>query len=90
MGPFGKGLVGGDDGGGVLFVTMADNLEEHGRHGLIEAEVADFIDDQQSGLRQHSNLDDRGYGQSSRSGAVSRVQTSPGKSSQVLFPRCRA
>lgn len=48
--PFGEGFVGSHDGGGVLFVTMADDLEEHGGAGLIEAEVADFIDDQQPGL----------------------------------------
>ena len=28
MAPFGKSLVGGDDGGGLFLVTAADDLEE--------------------------------------------------------------
>ena len=51
--PFGEGFIGGDDGGGVLFVAMADDLEEHGGAGLIEAEIADFVDDEQPGLGEH-------------------------------------
>jgi hypothetical protein len=40
-GPFGKGLVGSDDGGGVFLVTGADDLEEDGGVGLIEAQITD-------------------------------------------------
>ena len=40
----GEGLVGGDDGGEMLFVADADHLEEE--RGLlgVEAEVADLVD----------------------------------------------
>jgi hypothetical protein len=48
--PLGKGLVGSDDGGGVFLVTVADDLEEQGGAGLIEAEITDFVDDQEPWL----------------------------------------
>jgi hypothetical protein len=43
--PFGEGLIGSDDGSSVLFVAVADHLEEHGRTGVIETEITHFIDD---------------------------------------------
>jgi hypothetical protein len=51
--PFGKGLIRSDDGRGVFFVTVANDLEEHGGASLIETEVADFIDDEESWLGEH-------------------------------------
>jgi hypothetical protein len=45
MSPFGEGFVGGDNDGSVFLISVADNLEEQGSSGGIQAEVADFIDD---------------------------------------------
>jgi hypothetical protein len=47
VGPFGNRLDGSDDGGGDFLVAVADNLKEHGGAGLVEAEITDFVDDQE-------------------------------------------
>lgn len=51
--PFREGFVGGDNDGGVFLISVADDLEEQGSSGGIQAEVADFIDDEQLGLSKH-------------------------------------
>ena len=49
MTPVAEGFVGGDDGGGLFFITLADDLEEQRSLVVIEAELADLIDDEQLG-----------------------------------------
>lgn len=51
--PFREGFVGGDNDGGIFLISVADDLEEQGSSGGIQAEVADFIDDEQLGLSKH-------------------------------------
>ena len=51
--PFSEGLVGSDNDGVVFLVSVADDLEEHGSAGRVEAEVADFIDNEQLWLSKH-------------------------------------
>jgi hypothetical protein len=38
-----------------FFVTVADDLEEHGGTGLIEAEITDFVDDKEPWLGKDSH-----------------------------------
>ena len=41
--PFREGFAGGDNDGGIFLISVADDLEEQGSSGGIQAEVADFI-----------------------------------------------
>ncbi len=49
VGPFGEGFVGGEDDGSAGVVALADDLEQQRGLGLIEGEVADFVDDEELG-----------------------------------------
>lgn len=53
MAPFGEGLVGGDDGGGLFLVTATDDLEEQRRLLVVEPQIADLVNDEQLRSRQH-------------------------------------
>jgi len=44
-------LIGGDDGG-TLFVTAADDLEEEVSAGLVDRQIAQFVEDQQRGREE--------------------------------------
>ncbi len=51
--PVAEGFVGGDDGGGLFFVALANDLEEQRGLVVIESEIADLVDNEQIGRGQH-------------------------------------
>lgn len=54
--PVAEGFVGGDDRGGLFVVALADHLEEERGLVVVEAEVVDFIDNEQLRGGEHLHV----------------------------------